>query len=210
MTDRGWFRRASVFAPPWRALRIRVAAALLMTAVAAPAAAADPLTLILLRLLRDQLITKSLEAAWESRSAWAPSRSQQPRAEPSFAMPVRPAELDDAGIRRMIDDGFVHLSTAQRAEVYVAVQRVLADPEHAASRAVILEELAVKAAATRHLHDQLRQLSDADKQRIAAQARAEYARLSDDERQQLLHVLRTGAVPIPRDLSDSILAELAR
>ena len=187
---------------------MRLAAAVLLTAVATPAAAADPLTLILLRLLRDQLITKSLEAAWESRSAWAPS--QQPKPEPSFAMPPRPAELDDAGIRRMIDDGFVHLTAAQRTEVYGAVQRVLADPEHAASRAVILEELAVKAAATRHLHDQLRQLSDADKQRIAAQARAEYARLSDDERQQLLHVLRTGAVPIPRDLSDSILAELAR
>ena len=206
MTYREWFRRYRGVS--WSALRIRVVAALLLTAVAAPAAAADPLTLILLRLLRDQLITKSLEAAWESRSAWAPS--QQPKPEPSFAMPLRPAELDDAGIRRMIDDGFVHLSAAQRAEVYAAVQRVLADPEHAASRAVILEELAVKAAATRHLHDQLRQLSGADKQRIAAQARAEYARLSDDERQQLLHVLRTGAVPIPRDLSDSILAELAR
>src|SRR5688572_10314108 len=133
MTYRESFRGDRVSTRPRNGLRSRIVAAVLLTVLATSAGAADPLTLILLRLLRDQVITKGLEAAWESRSAWAPS--QQPKAEPSFAMPLRPGELDDVGIRRMIDDGFVHLTAAQRGEVYGAIQRVLADPEHAASRA---------------------------------------------------------------------------
>jgi hypothetical protein len=174
-----------------------------MAVLAAPAAA-DPLTLILLRILRDQLITRSLESAWDASTFSAPA---QPPA-PSF-VPAPTPELGDRKIRQLIDDGFVHLSSAQRDEVYAGVQRILADPENAESRPAILEELATKAAAVRQVHDQLRQLSAADKQYIAAQARAEYARLPDEERKQLIQVLRAGAAPIPRDLNELILAEFA-
>src|SRR3954452_4445156 len=47
-----------------RQLALRAAAFVLMATLAAPASA-DPLTLILLKLLRDQIITRTLEAAYD-------------------------------------------------------------------------------------------------------------------------------------------------
>jgi signal transduction histidine kinase len=195
----------------WRILASRVAGAVLLAVLAAPAAA-DPITLILLRILRDQLITRSLEAAWDQRApsavASVPTSLFTPAPASLFA-PTHVENLNDQQIRQLIDDGFVHLSLAQRDEVYADVQRILSDPEHAVSRRAIVEELATKALAVRQSHDMLRQLSAAQKQLAAEQARTEYAKLPLEERQQIVQLLRTGTVPIPRDLSEAILAEFA-
>ena len=194
-----------------RALLSRLIALVLLAALASPAAA-DPLTLILLKLLRDQLITRSLEAAWDKHNAPAPAEGAVSLFTPAPASLFAPAladKLDDQQIRQLIDDGFVHLTPAQRDEVYASVQRILADPEHAGSRRVILEELAAKGLAVRQAHDQLSRLSSADRQKIANEARAEYSKLPQEDRDQLVKVLRAGTAPIPRELSDSLLTAFA-
>jgi hypothetical protein len=162
--------------------------------------AADPLTLILLRILRDQIITAAAEAAYE--------RLQEPeRPAGPIVFPAHPYDLDDARLRTLIEEGFVHLSSAQRDEVFASVKRILADPRNAPMRFHIIEELALKASAVRQAHEQLNTLSDVRKRALATEAREEYRKLAPEERQQMLAVLQSGVMPIPRDLNDMILTE---
>jgi hypothetical protein len=177
----------------------RVVVAGLLAIWSATVVAADPLTLILLRILRDQIITAAAQAAYESM--------QQPKPPGPIVFPAHPYDLDDARLRTLIDEGFIHLTAAQRDEVFAGVKRILADPKNAAIRFHIIEELAVKASAVRQAHEQLINLSDARKRMIAGEAREEYSKLAPEERQQMLAVLQSGVVPIPRDLNDMILAE---
>ena len=53
-------------------------------------------------------------------------------------------------------------------------------------------------------------LAQDDKRSLVMRAKEEYRRMPDSERQQLLDILRSGALPIPRDLRDSMLAEFNR
>ncbi len=162
--------------------------------------ALDPLTLMLLRVLRDQVITSSAEAAYEG--------AQSEDAKPKMAvMPPPPYVMEDQKLRALIDEGFVYLTAAQREEVYAGVRRGLADPKNAHLQPLILQELALKASAMRQAHEQLNNLSYGQKQTIADQARAEYANMSAEERRQMIRVLQSGMAPIPRDLNDMILAE---
>jgi hypothetical protein len=165
------------------------------------AVAADPLTLILLRMLRDQVISSSIQSAVESASQNAPKK-----AEP-IVIPPAPYDLGDEKLRALINEGFMHLTAAQREEVFTSVKRALADPQHAAARPVIIQELALKASAVRQAHEHLNNLSYGDKKNIAVQAREEYVKLPEEERLQMIQVLQSGVVPIPRDLNDMILAE---
>jgi hypothetical protein len=165
------------------------------------AIATDPLTLILLRLLRDQIISSSIEAAIESNTESA-SQKLKP-----LLFPQAPYDLGDEKLRALIDEGFVHLTAAQREEVFVSLKRALADPKNAAARPVIIHELALKASALRQAHEHLNNLSFGDKRNIVVQAREEYVKLSEEERLQMLQVLQSGIAPIPRDLNDMILAE---
>jgi hypothetical protein len=161
--------------------------------------AIDPLTLFLLRMLRDQIISSGMESAIDG------AKRNEP---PSILMiPRAPYDLDDQELRALIDEGFVHLSSAQRSEVYAGVKRILSNPENAAMRPYLVQELAVKASAVRQAHEQLAKLSQAQKAALAAEARAEYEKLPPDERQQMFQVLQSGVVPLPRDLNDMILAE---
>jgi hypothetical protein len=166
--------------------------------------AADPLTLILLRLLRDQIITAAAKAAYESaqQAATAPA--------PVVAPPRSPYDLDDGKLRTLIDEGFVHLTSAQRDEVFAAVKRGLADPRNAGARRYIIQELALKAAAVRQAHEQLNNLPEARKYSLVTEAREEYLKLPPEERQQMLAVLQSGVMPIPRDLNDMILSEFRK
>jgi hypothetical protein len=165
------------------------------------AIATDPLTLILLRLLRDQIVSSSIEAAIESNTESA-SQKLKP-----LLFPQAPYDLGDEKLRALIDEGFVHLTAAQREEVFVSLKRALADPKNAAARPVIIHELALKASALRQAHEHLNNLSFGDKRNIVVQAREEYVKLSEEERLQMLQVLQSGIAPIPRDLNDMILAE---
>jgi hypothetical protein len=124
-----------------------------------------------------------------------------------IVFPAHPYDLDDGKLRTLIQEGFLHLTPAQRDEVFASVKRILADPKNAPMRFHIIEELALKASAVRQAHEQLNNLSDARKRLIATEAREEYTRLSPEERQQMLAVLQSGVMPIPRDLNDMILAE---
>jgi hypothetical protein len=173
----------------------------LLAVFSSAAIATDPLTLILLRLLRDQIVSSSIEAAIESNTESA-SQKLKP-----LLFPQAPYDLGDEKLRALIDEGFVHLTAAQREEVFVSLKRALADPKNAAARPVIIHELALKASALRQAHEHLNNLSFGDKRNIVVQAREEYVKLSEEERLQMLQVLQSGIAPIPRDLNDMILAE---
>jgi len=175
--------------------------ALLCAGMAAPVQAAEPLTLFLLKMLRDQLATSAIESA--ARAAAAP-RAAPPR------MPALEGihGISEEQLRGLIDVGFVHLSPAQRAEVYASLLRMLADPRNAAARPLIIEEVARQASMVRGVHERLSALSAAEKRTIAAEARPEFERLPQEDRDKLMQLLRSGVAPVPRDLNDLLIAEL--
>ncbi len=178
--------------------------AVLMT-LCTPAYSLDPLTLILLRIVRDKVLSAGIERAVE--------RSGSPLNPPTVARPALPAlplGMDDAQLRRLIDEGFVHLTGGQRDEVYAHVRRVLMDPKNADEAPALIADLAVKASAVRQAHEALSNLSPARKQRIAAEAREAYENMPPDTREALAGALRARIVPMPADLTDMILAEFDR
>jgi len=178
----------------------RVVVGIMLAIYSSAALAVDPLTLFLLRMLRSQLITNAAEDIYTRLTTPEP---------PSFAVvPAQPHDSGDAELRTLIDEGFLHLSRAQREEVFVSAQRILADPKHAAMRADILAELRVKATAVRQAHDHLSKLPQRDKRLIATEVREEYRKLEPNDRHEMLAVLQSGVVPIPRELNDMILEEL--
>lgn len=175
---------------------------LLLATAAAPAHAADPLSLFLLKMLRDQLATSVLESAVNS----IPPAAAKPSAPSALAGVYGVSEEQ---LRMLVDAGFVHLTATQRAEIHASVMRMLADPQNALARPLIIEELALKAAAVRGAHERLSALTAAEKRAIAVDARSEYERLPAQEREQMLQLLQARVAPIPRDLSDLILAEFS-
>ena len=177
----------------------RIVIGLLLLTWPSASFAVDPLTLLLLRMLRDQIITSSAQNAIERQQA-------DRRAPETYVPPPSPYALDDAKLRSLIDEGFVYLTPAQRDEVYASVRRALADPKNAAMRPVIVQELAVKASAVRQAHERLENLSDDEKDAIVRQARDEYVKLPPDERRQMIQVLQSGLAPIPHELNERMLA----
>ncbi len=173
---------------------------LLLVAGIAPAHAAEPLTLFLLKMLRDQIVSTALESAVNNM----PPVTQAPAA-PSALAGVN--GVSEEQLRGLIDAGFVHLTATQRVEIYSSLMRMLADPKNALARPLIIEELAAQASAVRAAHERLATLTVAEKRTIAADARAEYERLPPEERGQLVQFLQARVAPIPRDLNDLILEE---
>ena len=160
--------------------------------------AAEPLTLLLIHILRQQLAS-AVEDAIE--------KAQRENERPVLVIPRAPHDLDDQKLRALIDEGFVYLSSAQREEVFASVKRVLSDPKNAALRPMLVQELAVKASAARQAHERLATLSQSEKKALAVQARGEYEKLPPEERQQMVQVLQSGIAPLPHDLNEMILAE---
>lgn len=178
----------------------RVLICLLLAAWPTVASAAEPLTLLLIHILRQQVLN-SVQGAIEE------AQREQERA---AAAPRSFYDLDDRRLRTLIDEGFVHLTPSQRDEVYAAVKRALADPKNAAIRNHLVHELAIKASAVRQAHEQLSGLPDSKKRELAAEARGEYEKLPQEERVQMLQVLQSGVVPLPRDLNEMIIAEFSK
>lgn len=162
--------------------------------------AAEPLTMFLLDLLRQQIVSSVQSSIEEAAHA----REQASATQLPFD------DFEDQKIRALIDEGFVHLSPAQREEVFAGVKRVLADPANVNLRPAILHELALKASAVRQAHERLAGLSHEEKRAIAVRAREEYEKLPPAERARMLEVVRAGIVPIPRDLNEIMLAEFGR
>ncbi len=158
--------------------------------------AAEPLSMFLLKLLRDQAISAGIENAVTGASV------------PPPAPLTNVYGITEEQLRGLIDEGFVHLTPAQRAEVYSSLTRILTDPKNALSRPLIIEELAVQASVVRGTLERLSALTIAEKHAIVADARAEYARLSEEDRGRLVQLLQARVAPIPRDLNDQILAAL--
>ena len=164
--------------------------------------AAEPLTLFLLKMLRDQLASAAIESAVNS----IPPAVEKPSTSNALAGVYG---VNEEQLRALIDAGFVHLTSSQRADVYASLTRMLADPRNALARPLIIEELAQHASAVRSAHERLAALTTAEKRAIAIDARSEYERLQPQERDQLMQLLKAGVAPIPRDLNDLILAEFA-
>jgi hypothetical protein len=177
----------------------RILIGLLMLAWSSASFAVDPLTLILLRLVRDQIIASSAQSAIEGMQREDESRKV-------IVLPPAPYVLEDSKLRALIDEGFVYLTPAQRDEVYVSVRRALGDPKNAALRPMIVQELALKASAVRQAHEKLENLSEDEKNAIVSQARGEYVELPPAERRQMIQVLQSGIAPIPRELNERMLA----
>jgi len=173
--------------------RFNTAVIALVCALAAPHASAfDPLSLIVLRMLRDQLVTTQLEAALASGEAQAaaPTASRYPR-----------------DLRAVIDQGFPHLDAEQRRSVYERLTEMMNDPQNAAQRDVMLNEFLNAASASRRTHEALAHLTDMQKRMIATQAAAAYRDKEPQALQQAINLLRTSAMPLPSDLRELMLAE---
>lgn len=175
---------------------------LLLATAAVPAHAADPLTLYLLKVLRDQMATSVLESAVNSIPPSAPKPPAQSALTGVYG-------ISEEQLRALVDTGFVHLTLAQRAEIHASLMQMLADPKNALARPLIIEELAMKASAVRGAHERLSSLTAAQKHAIAVDARSEYERLPAQEREQMLQLLQARLAPIPRELNDLILAEFS-
>ena len=178
----------------------RILIGLLLTTGASPGFAAEPLSLLLLRVLRDRIVATSAQAALESVQ-------RADRLSAAAALPPARDALEGEKLRALIDEGFVHLTAAQREEVHAGVRLKLADPRNAHLGPMIIQELALQASAVRQAHERLASLSDREKKDIASRAREEYASLSAEDRRQMVEAVQSGIAPIPHDLRDMILAE---
>ena len=172
-------------------------------------AMADPILLLLLRFARDKAVTASLEAGvnnMRQQYATSPSPSY------GFALPTPaiPRGNEDHELRALIDQNFLHLTSAQRDAVYVDMRRILNDPQNSRDKAQLLAEFGLKAREVKDSYRSLDMLAQDDRRSLVIRAKEEYRRMPDSERQQLLDVLQSGALPIPRDLRDSMLAEFSR
>ncbi|HEY9446510.1 MAG TPA: hypothetical protein VIQ62_05495 [Burkholderiales bacterium] len=168
-----------------------------------PSQALDPLSLMVLRMLRDQIISAGLEAqlrAQPSRESAATDARALEQAEISA-----PREL-----RALIDEGFPHLDRTQRDAVYAKLRQALDDPQNAQSRGLMLQQFRVTATAAGQAHQAFSELTLEQKKAIAVQAAETYRDKPPEEMRQLIELLNASAVPIPRDLRDLMLAELAQ
>jgi len=171
----------------------------------ASAACADPVLILLLRMIRDQAISSSLEAGVTSlRQAPSPRSPAYGFALPS---PPVPRGTEESRVRALIDDSFLHLSGAQRDAVFASMEKVLNDPQHAQIRTQLVAEFTLKARAVREGYRNLDRLSHAEKRTLALQAKEEFRNLPAEQRHQLLEALQAGVLPMPHDLNAIMLAE---
>jgi hypothetical protein len=170
------------------------------------AAAMDPILLLVLRLIRDQVIAASIE-----KGVGAMLQDSAPKA-PTFgyalATPPVLSGTEEERIRTIIDESFLHLSASQRDAVFAGMQKILSDPQHAQNKPFIVAEFTLKARSVRDSYRSLDRLSSAEKRALAAQAKEEFRRLPPNERQGMLEVLQSGMLPLPRDLNAIMLSEL--
>lgn len=111
-------------------------------------------------------------------------------------------------LRRLIDDSFLYLSEAQRAEVFDSLHAQLMKPEMAAVRAPMIEYFAVHALQVRAAQIRLSKLSDSEKQRLADELKSDAKTLSAEQVSELRDALHRNLLPVPADLNRLLLAAL--
>lgn len=178
-----------------------VFAGLFIFSFSSAAMAADPFTLFILRILRDQAISSAIESAVTS-----PPQVARP-ASAAAALPAPQPAPEGQWLKGLIDESFIHLGPQQREELYASLQKMLNDPKNAAVRADLIAEFTRQAVAMRDAHRHLARLSEADMKLVAAEARAEFEKLPPEQRRQMMQALQHGVPGMPRALNDMILAE---
>ena len=109
-------------------------------------------------------------------------------------------------MRRLIEDSFPYLGSAQRKEIFDSLNAALADPKNAAVRGEMIQYFIDKALTVRAAQLQLSGLPWREKQRLAGEFRKELATLSAEDQAQLGVLLRSGMLPVPTDLNQLLLA----
>lgn len=184
---------------------LRALIAALILSCTQPAAAIDPVTLILVRMLRDKILMHLADQAVEEALKAPPK---------SFAILAPPPGLPPPGLpeaermRYIVDRNFTYLSGAQRDQVHQGLMTALNDPANHASRAEMIDEFTRTALAVGEAQRILDKLSWSQKRDIAVSAGSAYRQLPADERLELLTMLRSGQAPIPQDLTTLLLAEM--
>jgi len=186
----------------WSAL---VSGFVLVTACihAGPARAADPLLMFLLGWAKN-IIESHMDAKGNAQ--------KQPLPVSVFATPSAskpPAKVTESDLRSLVDDGFAYLSPSQRAELLAGLEKALGDPANSAHRDDILVQFANVARQAGYTHRQLDRLSTSEKRMLARQFAANYRSLTPEQQQELLQRLKLGALPLPSDLNEMMLAALA-
>ena len=162
----------------------------ILLAVAVPARAADPVLTFLLSVAQEIL--------------------NQPKATPAPAVElpevypgttVRPALL-----KRLIDDCFLYLSPAQRAEIFDALNVELLKPGNFAVRAPMIEYFAHRALQVRAAQVRLSQLSSREQEFLADEFKQELKNLPEEQATELRGLLERGLLPVPTELNQRLLA----
>ena len=171
------------------------------------AAAIDPILLLLLRMARDQAISMSIERG-------VGALRQEPAPPPvtfGYALPTPPVSsgTEEPRLRALIDESFLHLTATQRDAVFAGMQKILSDPQLAQMKSQIVAEFTLKARLVRDSYRSLERLTNTEKRALAAQAKEEFRRLPANERRELLEVLQSGMLPVPRDLNAIMLSEFS-
>jgi hypothetical protein len=180
-------------------LRILVLAAALASAPGG-AHAADPVLMLLLGFVQNRINTLSAEKPAPAPKASAPA----PRLAPK---PIGEMQIDD--LRLVVDESFGYLSRSQRNELVTGLDRVLADPANAPHRLSIIMQFLQIAQQVRHAHDTLDRLSPEQKRLVATQFTRNFRELAPEQQSALSEQLRQRALPVPADLSEMMLTELA-
>ena len=139
------------------------------------------------------------------------SHANAPRTAPAEPLPdfekVYPGtSVEPDVLRRLIDDSFLYLSSAQRQEIFDSLHAALLNPKNAAVRGTMIEYFAEKALVIRAAQLKLAKMPYSEKQRMATEFKAEIAGLNEEERDQLGQLLRSGLLPVPGDLNQMLLA----
>lgn len=160
----------------------------------------------------DPLIFFLMSAAREIAAAAIAKGASEPTAvTPVLAATTYPGTAVEPEIlRRVIDDSFSYLSSAQRNEIFASLNEMLLDPKLGPTRATLIEYFLHKALAVRAAQIELGKLSYAEKERLAVQFRLESAALPEEDRLQLIGLLEQNLLPVPADLNRLLLAQLAR
>lgn len=162
-------------------------------AFASPARA-DPLLMFLIG------VAKEIATAPASRDP-APVAGEIPETYPGTT--VEPAIL-----RRLIDDSFMYLSSAQRVEIFEALNAELLKPANAVMRGPMIEHFARRALEVRAAQQRLAKLSHSEKMHLAAEFQKEVKSLPVEDAAQLRQAVRKGLLPVPSDLNQLLLAAL--
>jgi len=176
---------------------LRACALCLGVAFGAPAIAADPLTMLLLTIAREALFAAAREHL--------ASRAEEPVPLPNT---YPGTSVEPAHVRKLVDEGFGYLTTAQRDEVFESLHKNLMDPKNAAVRGPMIEYFTERAMAMRLAQERLARLTQDEKTALAAEFRKEVAGLPAEEAAQLGKLLRQHVLPVPDDLNDMLLAAL--